>query len=882
MRGSTADVLPAAGPLLASLAAEPEGPLLVDIVGPAGTGKSTTARAVARIWPTASADPDAPFPLLVDDAHLLPDAAVDRLRERAAEPGARIVVTRRPWPRDDVLAALGAVLTETRPPVLLGPLDVAAVAARLTTLLGARPAPALAEHVHDRTAGTPLLVDRMVAELVEKAGTARLTADVAPRVPVPTGLLDQLAHRLWALDARVRDLTVAVALGAPLDAEVLVPLLGLLDAAGSGVDEVDELVAEARSAGALTPRGGPPPLVTAAVLRHVPEARRLEVRRALAEIELDRGGSVLTVARGLLDTGATGARVAGVFTAAAAEQARTGADAGPFLAAAVAAGAPALDVAARRAEAALRAGRLDDALTHADEVLSAADRVDLDEAVRAGTVAAAVLAHRGLLARSADLYRWLGELGAGGAVAVPTLVGTGALAEARRLVAGPRDPARPDASPQDERDRDPRPGLAEAVLRTLPFRPPTLLAGAEDLVAEGILDSVLGSPTRAVSRLTRAASLLESSPRAALLPDTPAALAALVAVQTGELEVARSVLDRAVATDLGGPAAAVRHRLLLGWMALHRGSFASARGHLAATADTPLEPRDELLAAALDVAIARRDGDLAALLPLWGRAREAIVRQPVDLFVLQPLGELAIAATRLREPAWVRPHLDEAAALLQRLGSPALWSAPLHWALLHAAMLADDGDAAMIHADALRGAAGGSRFAEAMATAAPHWVALMDGRVDPVGVEAAARGLHAVGLSWDGSKLAGQAAIRTGDRRAMSALLTCARTLHAPAQKTPPQKTPPQKSPLQRTPPQTALPRSAPTAEPEPGEPTDGTLSEREREVAALVLEGLTYKQIGERLFISAKTVEHHVARMRQRLGAQSRGELFTLLRRVT
>jgi DNA-binding CsgD family transcriptional regulator len=61
----------------------------------------------------------------------------------------------------------------------------------------------------------------------------------------------------------------------------------------------------------------------------------------------------------------------------------------------------------------------------------------------------------------------------------------------------------------------------------------------------------------------------------------------------------------------------------------------------------------------------------------------------------------------------------------------------------------------------------------------------------------------------------------------------------------------------------------------------DGPLSDREREVAGLVLEGLTYRQIGERLFISAKTVEHHVARMRQRLGSGSRGELFAHLRQI-
>jgi DNA-binding CsgD family transcriptional regulator len=56
-------------------------------------------------------------------------------------------------------------------------------------------------------------------------------------------------------------------------------------------------------------------------------------------------------------------------------------------------------------------------------------------------------------------------------------------------------------------------------------------------------------------------------------------------------------------------------------------------------------------------------------------------------------------------------------------------------------------------------------------------------------------------------------------------------------------------------------------------------MSDREREVATLLVAGLTYKEIGERLFISAKTVEHHVARIRQRFGSGTRGELFSQLR---
>jgi DNA-binding CsgD family transcriptional regulator len=66
----------------------------------------------------------------------------------------------------------------------------------------------------------------------------------------------------------------------------------------------------------------------------------------------------------------------------------------------------------------------------------------------------------------------------------------------------------------------------------------------------------------------------------------------------------------------------------------------------------------------------------------------------------------------------------------------------------------------------------------------------------------------------------------------------------------------------------------APAAEGERGGFTD-----RELEIGRLILAGLTYKQIGQRLFLSAKTVEHHVARMRQRTGAGSRDELFGLLR---
>ncbi|GEL26557.1 helix-turn-helix transcriptional regulator [Pseudonocardia sulfidoxydans NBRC 16205] len=867
----------AARRLYREIVAAPASPRRIDVVAPAGHGKTVLLDLLADAYRAAGAPVLRALPaelpedavLVLDDVHLLPAADLRRVRDIAAARSHRLVVAHRPWPTGPELAALGGAIAGGGTLLVLGALDRPGVAARAARILRERPPVPLVDHVLAQTAGLPDLVDRHLTGILDQIGPAdraRLAQPGGIPTRPPQNLVHQLGYAVYGMERRVRELLVALALGAPRDAEVLVPLLGLADAAGGGIDEVDELVEEARSAGHLTADGALPPLVAHSVRQRVPGARRLEVRRTLAEIELDRGGSVLTAARGLLDTGATGARAAEVFVAGADEAARTGDPvAGPLYEAAVAAGAPGLRLAARRAEAAVRAGDLDLALAQADQVLTHVDAVDVEDAVVAGTAAAAVLAHRGLLARSAELYRWMSAVGGSaetGPLAVPALIGTGALEEARALLSPPAPAA---AAPQPPSILAPPPLFGGPSPTATVGRPPTLLASAEQLMAAGVLDSVAGSPTRALSQLARSASLLEASNRAALLPDTPAALAALVAIHCGELDVAQSVLDRAVDVELGGPAAVARHQLLLAWIAVFRGAVPTARSLLATASpiDARLEPRDELLAAALEVSIARRAGDLAALMPAWGRAREAIVRHPVDLFVLQPLGELAIAAARLRETSWVRPHLDEAATLLDRLGRPALWSAPLHWSQLHAAIVADDRAAATAHADALRDAAPVSRYATAMADAAPHWVNLMDAEVDADAVEAAARGLHAVGLSWEGGKLAGQAAIRTRDRKAMTALLGAARAMQGGG------------------PVATAPPNAVQADAPEPEDLGEGPLSDREREVAKLVLEGLTYKQVGERLFISAKTVEHHVARMRQRLGSNSRGELFAHLRQI-
>jgi DNA-binding CsgD family transcriptional regulator len=338
-------------------------------------------------------------------------------------------------------------------------------------------------------------------------------------------------------------------------------------------------------------------------------------------------------------------------------------------------------------------------------------------------------------------------------------------------------------------------------------------------------------------------------------------IATTTAIALGELELAASVIDGAVDSRHGGAWAQPRLHLWQAWVALqrerpHDAELALGRARAAGLPGA----RERVMADAVLVALTRRYADTSALAPVWRRARESVVRARFDLFALLPLGELSVSAARLGDLAPVQSHLDEAHAIVERLGAPPVWSSHLHWSGVQRCIALNRPDELLPHARALTAAAPHTRPAAMLAAAGKVWTEVLTGHIDVDAIEHAALGLAGVGLAWDGARLAGAGASRTEDRRAIGRLLACARQLHPREDIQPPDA-------------DLGVAETAPR----------GTelLSAREREVAVLVVQGKTYAEIGEAIFISPRTAEHHIARIRRRLGAASRSELIGKLRLV-
>jgi DNA-binding CsgD family transcriptional regulator len=654
----------------------------------------------------------------------------------------------------------------------------------------------------------------------------------------PPHAAELMAKQLKGANAAVRELLLALSVGFALPGPLPADLQHKF--ASGAVEDFDSLVDRAEAAGLLRPDGTVVGTAQHALLTATPTAKVHALQRELVTVFASAGQPLGSLARELARGGLADPRVAGEL-----EQAANAAlESDPRLASqlyddALLAGADPLATAARRAQAAAGDGELDAAARIIDALLVSPDPPDVR---RGADVAASVWAQRGMLARGADVYSWLGpgRVGASAPLAAVAMIGSGDRAGAESFF-------QPDA----------------------PAASPTLLAAALVQTGQGVLASLGEKPQQGISILIHASDMLNSAGTSLPLPETPAALAALLALHSGEPHLAETVCRAAATAGQGGNAAQPRLLLLQAWAAMMQDKLEEAR--LAATEAAkanhwPLVPRDELMCAALEVGLARRNGDVPELLRAWERAREAMLHTSVDLYNLLPWGELLIAAARLRETRRVAQYMEDAWKLLGRLGEPALWAVPLHWAAVQAALLNESPADLAPHATALARASAHSQLAAVLATAGKAWVSVLAGRFRPADVEGAARLLGAVGMPWEGARLAGHAAARADERRDMMRLLSCARDLH------------PQGSPA----------GTSGAADVQAGgadgggkgaQPDASGLSEREKEVARLVLEGKTYREIGEAIYISPRTAEHHIARIRRRLGAENRSDLLARLR---
>lgn len=665
----------------------------------------------------------------------------------------------------------------------------------------------VADHLLDCTAGLPFLV-HAVCDVPQPPARAAKVA---------------LLERLRRLDESTLDTLLIMSLTQDMGPADVAAALEV------SATDAQRLVDRARAGGLVEPVHPPRfrQLVHDAVAQLVGNARHHAVETSLLRSQLEISTISADFALNLSEHGLHDERLAHILARQAAEMRGDSRRQARLYRAAVEAGAEGLT--SRLADALARCGDCADAATLADDLLSSPDPAECAAAVR---VSASVAIHDGNTSQAAELFSWLGPHSDAtvNAAAAIALIATGDLTGARE------------------------------ALRPANAGPPTTSARTARSLAEGLLLTIDQPYPAAIAKLGQAIATEQAMNE--VMPDSPAALVTLAAIHGGDPVRARSVIARAVRAG-GDEAFGPRHLLLSGWIKMQDGQLPSAATDVAA-AGADLHRRDSLWAAALQTAIARRSGDTGALQKHWYTAMEVLAECSIDLFVLLPLGELWVAAARMRHVDQLQHALNQAFSLLDSLGNPALWSIPLHWAGVHAGILANSPESVAPHGQALSGAE--SALARALSAAGRTWLRVLADQVDADEVIVAARALSHVGLTSDATRLAGQAALQTPDGRVSGAMLQLARDLklgvgagEAPSE---------------------AVAESPAGAPPSPRQPAAGSpLSDREREVAELLLLGMPYRDIGGQLFISAKTVEHHVARIRRRLGAGSRSEMLSMLR---
>ena len=283
-----------------------------------------------------------------------------------------------------------------------------------------------------------------------------------------------------------------------------------------------------------------------------------------------------------------------------------------------------------------------------------------------------------------------------------------------------------------------------------------------------------------------------------------------------------------------------------GWVAMHGGQLAEAIRYYREAVALFRErlhqgPTRWALAGVLFASALARDREVAAEAT---RALDEVGHHPSELFEVALGRARAWSALAIDEPARARAELEKATALARGRWLPVEEASCLHDRVRI-------GDAADV-ADRLAQLAG-QCDGTFVATMAAHAAALTGNDVD--GLEHVADDFAEMGYLLKAAEAAmgaSEAAARAGDQRRAARLSLRASEL-ADRCETP------------ATPMLTS-----------PGGPVP--LTNREREVAILAASGLTSRAIAERLFLSARTVDNHLARIYSKLGVGSRAELASAI----
>lgn len=323
---------------------------------------------------------------------------------------------------------------------------------------------------------------------------------------------------------------------------------------------------------------------------------------------------------------------------------------------------------------------------------------------------------------------------------------------------------------------------------------------------------------------------------------------ARIAQRSGLAAEADAALSHALTEGTATPWRDGGLRQLRAWLSARRGHLDQA---LQETGESrSLTPHDEMVRAATRCAVSVRDGVATDLDDAADAGRAALRSCGTTLYDLDMVADIAGAVQRSRSGSG-SDVLHEVAAAAARSGSP-LMAFDVAWARLSVALVGDDLDAIATSAAGLAGITDvpDHPFVTARSEAAAL-LSSPNGDIDASSALDVARRLAGHGAVHEAARLCGVLALRSTSEVTTRTLLRESRNWRS------------QRAVLR----QSGAERSV------------ARLSEQEEAVARLVLDGHTHKQVGATLFISPKTVEHHVAHIRTKLGAADRAEMMAAIR---